>query len=145
MLIRRARKADLESVKRLLAENRLPSDHLEGKVDGLYVVEDEDGVISGSACLCPGQPMELRSVCIKHDVRERGWGRRLVEAVLEEATEKGFTTLYLRTGATGFFARLGFRELPKEDLGRIWEGCSGCPRLGTDECRHVPMIYEFPG
>jgi amino-acid N-acetyltransferase len=142
LLVRRARKGDLESVKSLLAENRLPSVHLEKQIDGLYVVEDEDGVISGCACLCPGQPMELRSVCIRPEVRGKGWGRRLVEAVLEEASDRGIITLYLRTGATGFFARLGFRELPKEDLGRIWDGCLECPRLGTDDCRHVPMIYE---
>jgi amino-acid N-acetyltransferase len=72
-----------------------------------------------------------------------GWGRRLVETVLGEATDRGISTLYLRTCANGFFARLGFRDLPKEDLGRIWEGCSNCPRLGTDECRQVPMIFEF--
>jgi N-acetylglutamate synthase-like GNAT family acetyltransferase len=144
LLVRRARRNDLECVKRLLGENKLPSDHLVREIDGLYVVEDEDGSISGSACLCQGQPAELRSVCIRSEVRGKGWGRRLVETVLEEAIDRGIITLYLRTGAVDFFARLGFRELPREDLGRIWDGCSNCPRLGTDECRHVPMILEFP-
>jgi len=136
-------KGDLESVKRLLGENRLPSDHLEKQIDGLFVLEDDDGAIAGSACLCPGQPVELRSVCIRPEARGMGWGRQLVETVLGEAIDMEIAALYLRTGASGFFARLGFRELPMEELGEIWDGCSECPRLGTDECRHVPMVYEF--
>ena len=142
LLIRRAKREDLQCTQALLRDNRLPSDHLEREIENLFVLEDDNGEVAGCACLCLGQLVELRSVCIRSDLRGRGWGRQLVEAVLREAIDRNIAQLYLRTGATGFFASLGFRELPKGDLARLWKGCSECPRLGTAECRHVPMVLE---
>ena len=140
MLIRRAGDGDLAMVKELLQENRLPSDHLGRNIGNLFIVEDDDGRVGGCACLCIGQLTELRSVCIRSDLRGTGWGRRLVGAVLAEARKRGQLKVYLRTESTGIFERFGFRELPRSCL-KNWRYCSECLRRGTEKCRHVPMIW----
>ena len=141
MLIRRAKDGDLAPVKELLRNSGLPSDHLDRHIRNLFVVEDNDGRVGGCAYLCLGHPMELRSVCIRPDLRGKGWGRQLVRVVLTEAKEMGVATVYLRTEATVIFERFGFSELPKNHLTK-WRHCSECPRLGTNECRHVPMVWN---
>jgi len=127
-------------VKELLRENGLPSDHLDKNNENLFLVEDDDGRVGGCACLCIGQLTELRSVCIRADLRGMGCGRRLVGAVLAESRRKGELEVYLRTEATGIFKRFGFRELPRNHLVK-WRYCSQCTRRGTEKCRHVPMIW----
>ncbi len=141
MLVRRANHEDLTPAKELLQDSGLPSDHLDRDIQNLFIVEDNDGRVGGCACLCIGQPTELRSVCIRPDLRGKGWGRQLVGVVLTEAKETGIAKVYLRTEATGIFERFGFSELPKHHLMK-WRYCSKCPRLGTKECRHVPMVWK---
>jgi len=143
MRIRRAEDGDLVPAKELLRDSGLPSDHLDRHIQNLFIVEDNDGRVAGCACLCIGQPTELRSVCIRSDLRGKGCGGQLVGVVLTEAKEMGIATVYLRTEATGVFERFGFSELPKDHL-RKWRYCSECPRLGTKECRHIPMIWNLP-
>jgi len=141
MLIRRAKDGDLAPAKELLRDSGLPSDHLDRHIQNLFIVEDDDGRVGGCACLCIGQLTELRSVCIRSGLRRKGWGRQLVGLVLSEAKRMGMATVYLRTEATGIFQSFGFSELPKHHLMK-WRYCSECPRLGTKECRHIPMVWN---
>lgn len=55
----------------------------------------------------------------------RGWGRRLVEAVLAELGSRGVRGLHLvvdtaNTGATAFYERLGFTLVAADDGGRTY-------------------------
>ncbi len=55
----------------------------------------------------------------------RGWGRRVVEAVLTELGSRGVGGLHLvvdpaNTGATAFYERLGFVPLAVDDGGRTY-------------------------
>lgn len=57
----------------------------------------------------------LRSVAVDPAWQGKGIGRRLVEAMLEEARQEGLQQVFLLTEtAAGFFARLGFEAITRE-------------------------------
>lgn len=54
------------------------------------------------------------------ELQGRGWGRRLIETLVEALRERGVTGLHLvassgNTGALAFYKRLGFAPLPSHD------------------------------
>lgn len=57
----------------------------------------------------------LRSVAVDESHRGLGLGKRLVEAMEEQARSQGVRDLYLlTTTAEGFFAGLGYQKIPRE-------------------------------
>ncbi|MFI6033517.1 GNAT family N-acetyltransferase [Streptomyces sp. NPDC051315] len=67
--------------------------------------------------------MLLRSVAVRPDLRGCGAARRLVERVLADTAEQGARTAYLfSTGAGAFWARLGFRTVPVDEVATALPG-----------------------
>ncbi len=69
---------------------------------------------------------ELVSLGLDPNLRSRGWGRELVEALA--ADTRG--DIYLATVIPGFFERCGFARVPEAPPGMKKEPawCEGCPR-----------------
>jgi len=60
----------------------------------------------------------------------------------EEAEEIGVKTLFTLTYQTGFFASLGFTEVPKEKLPhKVWKECINCSKFPN--CDEVAMVKEL--
>lgn len=102
-----AARALLESsglpVSDLTAEVRLLGERLEGRVVGVVGLE-----VHGTTGL-------LRSLAVETAQRGSGLGSELVSAVERLAIETGIRDLYLlTTTAEPFFARRGYRRLPRE-------------------------------
>ena len=101
----------------LLVHARLP---LEGVREHLRdaLVARADGRILGSAVLEPyGEAVLLRSVAVDESRRGQGLGARLTAAALDLARQNGARRAYLLTEtAGGFFERLGFRTIPREEV-----------------------------
>ncbi len=58
----------------------------------------------------------LRSLVVKEEFRGKGYGRRLCQELIELAKQKGVEELYLlTTNAEGFFRKLGFSVIKRED------------------------------
>ncbi|MGB3633781.1 MAG: arsenic resistance N-acetyltransferase ArsN2 [Rubrobacteraceae bacterium] len=112
-------KEDLPAVLSLLEENSLPADGLRQHLGTILVVRKSSEVM-GSAALEPyaGAAL-LRSVAVRGELRGKGLGRRLVDAAIELAAERGANNVYLLTeDAEDFFARLGFRQISRTDVRR---------------------------
>ncbi|MEL6329279.1 MAG: GNAT family N-acetyltransferase [Planctomycetota bacterium] len=87
--------------------------HLSG-----FRVADEAGVIQACGAVEPVVPGlgEIRSVAVSEGVAGRGFGRALVEALIEQATHDGLLRVVLLTRVPGFFARSGFLAAPIDHL-----------------------------
>jgi ribosomal protein S18 acetylase RimI-like enzyme len=64
--------------------------------------------------------MEINSLWVDESIRNQGWGRKLVEAVEQEAVKRGCTVVYTNTfpwQAPEFYEKLGYTLYGKlEDL-----------------------------
>ena len=76
--------------------------------------------------------------------QRQGGGKRLVNALMEEAEKHKVTCICLFTRKPDFFAHLGFELAQREDLpDKIHKDCWVCPRLHC--CDEVAMVRgELP-
>ena len=109
MRIREATSRDLRAVESLLSSNDLPIDGVKENFSG-FVVAEEKGEIAGAIGLEKfGSVALLRSAVVSPQYRGSGIGRRLVEEVLEQASDEGIEELFLlTTTAEKYFPRFGF-------------------------------------
>lgn len=84
----------------------------------------------------------LRSMIVFDKFRNKGYGRRIVMQILEEATAKGIKEIFiLTTTAKDFFEHLGFEVMEREnvphDIKSTTEFTSLCPASAT--CMHINL------
>lgn len=88
---------------------------------------------------------EIRSVVVRPDFQKRGIGSSLVKKCIEEADAIGLKKVFALTTRPRFFERLGFRQVPNDELPRIiWSECKDCFKF-PDKCNEIPMILELSG
>ena len=111
MQIRNATNADLSAVEGLLSASDLPLDGVRENFSSFIVAEDRGAVRGAIGLERFGSVALLRSAIVAPDNRGSGIGSRLVEQVLERATEEGIEELYLlTTTAEEYFPRFGFKR-----------------------------------
>ena len=75
---------------------------------------------------------EIKSLAVASEQRGRGVGTALVAAALEQARELGIPRVFALTLAPGFFERVGFTVVRKEDLPmKVWSDCAKGPKQVT--------------
>ncbi len=111
-----------------------------------FVVLEHRGRIIGCGALhLYGQHLaEIRSITVDPLHQRSGGGKRLVDALLEEAEKHKVTCICLFTRKPEFFSHLGFTIAQREDLpDKIHKDCCVCPRYHC--CDEVAMIKgELP-
>ncbi len=113
--IRAASGGDLDGLRRLLTDARLPADGLEDQFPAGYAVaESAEGLVGGAGMEAHGESGLLRSVVVAPAVRGTGLGKALVADRLAWARAAGLREVYLlTTTAPDFFAGLGFARLER--------------------------------
>ena len=117
MMIRLATLDDHERVRALLDRIGLNTAGVLASGTRYWLAED-----SGAACGVIGRvygasAVLLRSAGVLPGARGRGVGHALVDAALAAAQQHGHTRAYLfSTGAGPYWTRLGFREVPVNQL-----------------------------
>ena len=82
---------------------------------------------------------EIRSVAVHAACQGQGFGRRLVEALVDRCRELGLPRVFVFTLAESFFAGCGFSEFKREDMPpSVWVECSKCPKFYC--CDEIGMI-----
>jgi amino-acid N-acetyltransferase len=86
----------------------------------------------------------VRSIAAIPEVKGKGAGRSLVEALLEQAARQEVTCVCLFTRIPEFFARMGFEVAVKEAIpDKLYKDCLRCPRFHN--CDEVAMVRgELP-
>lgn len=104
---------------------------------------DEEARVIGVCALhiCWENLAEIRSLAIAEEYQGRGIGSRLIDACLAEAGRFGINRVFTLTYQPGFFRRLGFREIDKNDLPhKVWSDCIHCPKF--PDCNEEALIWE---
>jgi amino-acid N-acetyltransferase len=116
--IRPARAEDRDAVAALLDAAALPPDGLDEQFGEPYAVAVVDGRIVGAAGVeVYGDSGLLRSVAVDAAWQGHGLGRRLTEERLRWAAGRGLDAVYLlTTSAAGYFPRLGFVPVAREEV-----------------------------
>jgi amino-acid N-acetyltransferase len=141
--IRAARADELEPVRALLVDARLP---LDGFDDAAVVLVAVDGsaVVGAIALERHGEPpaMLLRSAVVAPALRGSGLGEALVRSALAVADDAGAPVALLTETAAGWFPRFGFVEMPwsqlPEPLSASRELQGACSASATAMLRPAP-------
>ena len=109
-----------------------------------FVVAEDNGKIVGVGALhlIWDSLAEVRALAVSPEVTKSGIGKRIVELLIEEAKAVGVTTVFALTYQTGFFAKLGFTERPKETLShKVWKECINCAKFPN--CDEIAVVKEI--
>ncbi len=118
-----------------------------------FVVAEADGEIVGCASYsilpeigaAERATVELQSVAVSSAYRKAGIGRALVEALLGRVGAFGPEEAIVLTFVPGFFARLGFREIPKSKvMHKLYFGCIHCTKHADPfTCPEIAMSISL--
>lgn len=86
---------------------------------------------------------EVRSLIVAPQFRRRGIARAIVNELLGEAKFYGLKSVFTLTYQKEFFERLGFIEIPKDELPaqKIWADCIKCKKFPV--CNEIALIYTL--
>ncbi len=86
------------------------------------------------------QTAELRSLAVSERRKSAGVGRRLVEALLEEARGYELDIVFAFTYVVRFFEKCGFVEVDRGSLPlKVWKDCVRCPHFTC--CDETAMVF----
>ncbi len=150
--MRKARIGDVKAIHGILMEcskqdlllPRSYSDLYSHLRDYFVVAEDIGANIYGCCALSIvwENLAEIRSLAIVPEIRNMGWGGKLVESCLSEALTLGIYKVFTLTYQKTFFARQGFREITKDILPqKVWADCLNCPKF--PDCDEIAMLMEM--
>lgn len=150
MIFRKAKFSDVEDILKLIndyAEQGLMLPRARNTLyEGLreFILAEEDGKVVGIAALhlVWEELGEIRALAVHPSKVKSGVGSKIVELLTEEAKELGVKTLFALTYQPGFFAKLNFKEVPKESVPhKMWKECINCPKFPN--CDEIAMVKEL--
>jgi amino-acid N-acetyltransferase len=85
---------------------------------------------------------EVRSLAVLPEIKQKGIGRAIVEALEEEARQNDLEAIFAFTYEPGFFARLGFLEVERGELPlKVWKDCLRCPKFQS--CDEIAVLKRL--
>ena len=120
-----------------------------------FVVAEMDGEIVGCAAYsilpeigaAERATVEIQSVAVVGSHRKLGIGRALVETLLKRIAVFRPVDALVLTFAPGFFAKLGFVEIPKSKvMHKLYSGCLHCTKHADPfTCPEIAMARKMEG
>ncbi|CAN2231974.1 MAG: amino-acid N-acetyltransferase [Candidatus Nanopelagicaceae bacterium] len=119
LLIRPARTSDIKAIRKIIDEYAAGGRLLTKETVTLYesvqefMIAELDGKIVGCGAVHVlwEDLAEVRSVAVDMNVRSKGVGHGILEALIKRATELGVKRIFCLTFETQFFGRHGFKEI----------------------------------
>jgi amino-acid N-acetyltransferase len=112
-----------------------------------FVVAEEEGQFLGCGALqiAWSDLGEIRSLAVADGWQGQGIGGGIVRRLLEEARHLGLPRVFALTYQRGFFLRLGFQPIDKEDLPqKIWADCVNCIKFPNCDEEAVMILLDEP-
>jgi amino-acid N-acetyltransferase len=96
-----------------LPSNDLTRDHLEH----FFTLRTDNEALGCIGLEIYGEHALLRSLAVLQNIRGKGFGKLLVEQIEQYAKEQDIDDIYLlTTTAEGFFAKLGYSTINREEI-----------------------------
>lgn len=150
MIYRKARMADIPTMQKLInhyAQNGLmlprPLVMLYETMRDFVVAEEEGEIVAAGALHIVWEDLaEVRALAVAPGKERCGYGKGLVEVLMEEARSLGVSRVFALTYQPGFFERCGFTTVEKEALPhKVWGECINCPKF--PHCDEVAMLRQL--
>lgn len=150
MIYRKATFKDVEAIHKLVNDYAEKGVMLPRSRNVLYetlrdmILAEDGGSIAGVGALhlVWDELAEIRTMAIAPDYMKQGIGREIVQLLIKEAYTLGIKTLFTLTYQPGFFAKLEFAEIPKEQLPhKVWKECINCAKFPN--CDEIAMIRKI--
>ena len=106
-----------------------------------FTVAEADGSVVGCCVLevIWSNLAEIKSLAVDQTKKEKGIGRMLVTAAIEQAVRLGVPKVFALTLEPDFFEKLGFEKVEKETLPmKVWSDCAKCPK--QQNCDEIAVI-----
>jgi amino-acid N-acetyltransferase len=100
-----------------------------------------DGELLGCGALHFYSPTmgEIRSLAVAEDAKTHGVGRRVVEALVEEAQLYELDAIFAFTYVVDFFGKVGFHQVERGSLPlKAWKDCLRCPKFQA--CDEIAVL-----
>jgi amino-acid N-acetyltransferase len=146
-VLRRATAADVPHIQRLVNEHAERGELLPRALGEIYdnlrdyfVVDDGGEIVACAASHVHWDDLaEVKSLAVAEPYRGQGWGRRLLEACVNDAHALGLPRVFALTYLPEFFEKHGFERTDKSQLPhKIWHECTRCPKF--PDCGEVAVI-----
>ncbi len=138
--IRKAAVQDIRDIKKILSFYCLDTEKVEKNLTE-FIIAVLDRKILGCACLDIENIVELRSIAVLPNYRNKGLGSKLLGAILNRAINLT-DTVYIRTTSPAFFEKKGFQKLQNDEKKEIWKECNECDKF--EICRQTVMKITLP-
>jgi amino-acid N-acetyltransferase len=110
-----------------------------------YLLAIDDTRVVGFGALHFHAPTlaEVRSLIVSSTMRGKGVGAQIVKTLLDEGRVYGVKKVFTLTYERRFFEKIGFVEIPKEELPahKIWADCIKCKYFPV--CEEIALIYSL--
>jgi amino-acid N-acetyltransferase len=84
---------------------------------------------------------EIKSLAVDETKKEKGIGRMLVTAAIEQAVRLGVPKVFALTLEPDFFEKMGFEIVEKETLPmKVWSDCAKCPK--QQNCDEIAVVKD---
>ncbi len=106
-----------------------------------FTVAEDGGKILGCCALevIWSDLAEIKSLAVDEGHKNKGVGKSLVAAAVEQAGELGLPKVFALTLDAGFFEKLGFEMIDKDKLPmKVWSDCARCPK--QQNCDETAVI-----
>lgn len=85
---------------------------------------------------------EIRSIAVHRECQGRGFGKTLVETLVNRCKNLGIPNVFVFTLVASFFSICGFKECNRDNLPPfVWVECSKCPKFYR--CDEISMIRHL--
>ena len=108
-----------------------------------FTVAELDGNVVGCCALqiIWSDLAEIKSLAVDEANTEKGIGKMLVAAAIEQARQLGLPRVFALTLNPDFFEKLGFKVIEKDALPmKVWSDCAKCPK--QQNCDEIAVIKE---
>jgi amino-acid N-acetyltransferase len=110
-----------------------------------FYVADDRGKLVGCCALAVqwDNLAEVKALAVAKEYQGRGLGKKLVDACLKDAHVLGITRVFALTMKDGFFKKMGFKHVLKNNLPhKVWTECVRCPYF-PDTCVEIAMVKDL--
>ncbi len=108
-----------------------------------FTVAELDGNVVGCCALqiVWSDLAEIKSLAVDEANTDKGLGKMLVAAAVEQAGQMGLPKIFALTLKPEFFEKMGFGVVEKDTLPmKVWSDCAKCPK--QQNCDEIAVIKD---
>jgi len=108
-----------------------------------FLVAELDGNVVGCCALqiIWSDLAEIKSLAVDQAHKDKGIGKMLVAAAIEQANQLGVSQVFALTLDPVFFEKLSFKIIEKDALPmKVWSDCARCPK--QQNCDETAVIKK---